>query len=80
MAITRPKDLGFLHEKLYSHSFLDALSGSSASSFFLELKSTTYHGLPSLWISYEEILALMVPFKFTLVRYFLACRSTLEVI
>ncbi|KAL0923362.1 hypothetical protein M5K25_007416 [Dendrobium thyrsiflorum] len=54
-------DPKFLNGMSKSRSFRDALSRVSTSSEFLALKITTHHGLPSLWISDEEMLALATP-------------------
>ncbi|KAH0433254.1 hypothetical protein IEQ34_027061 [Dendrobium chrysotoxum] len=42
-----------------------------------DLKPTTFCGLPSLWISEEEILALPAPLKFALVGFFPSHRLSL---
>ncbi|KAH0460791.1 hypothetical protein IEQ34_008366 [Dendrobium chrysotoxum] len=39
---------------------------------------SAFHGLPSLWISEEEILVLAVPFQFSLVGFFLSWRLSLD--
>ncbi|KAL0909952.1 hypothetical protein M5K25_020866 [Dendrobium thyrsiflorum] len=69
MAVKCLKDPGFLDVSFNSHSFLEAISGTSSDGYFPELKSTIFHGLPSLWISEEEILLLAAPLKFALVFF-----------
>ncbi|KAL0925865.1 hypothetical protein M5K25_004239 [Dendrobium thyrsiflorum] len=59
------KDHGFHNSNTNSISFVDALSDSSLVSF-LDLKYITFRGWSSLWISEDEILALVAPFKFSL--------------
>ncbi|KAH0457713.1 hypothetical protein IEQ34_013028 [Dendrobium chrysotoxum] len=44
----------------------------------LQIKTTTHRGLPSLWISEEEICALAQPLEYALVGKFLNRRSLLE--
>ncbi|KAL0915133.1 hypothetical protein M5K25_015532 [Dendrobium thyrsiflorum] len=70
MASNRLSDPGFLAGKFTSHSFRDVLSGASSRPEFPDLKITSRKGLPSLWISYEEMLALAAPFEFALVEKF----------
>ncbi|KAI0520304.1 hypothetical protein KFK09_007776 [Dendrobium nobile] len=60
----------FLRVSSPSRSFLQALSGSSSSNGFPKLKVSSFRGMPSLWISDEEILDLAVPFQFALVGFF----------
>ncbi|KAL0916697.1 hypothetical protein M5K25_014226 [Dendrobium thyrsiflorum] len=60
-------NLGFLMGKPSSRSFKDALANDSHSSSFPELKISSHRGMPSLWISEGEILALAAPFEFALV-------------
>ncbi|KAH0459014.1 hypothetical protein IEQ34_011828 [Dendrobium chrysotoxum] len=46
-----------------SRSFLEALSVSSSPSVsFPDLKQTSYHGFPALWVSEDEFFALAEPF------------------
>ncbi|KAL0907377.1 hypothetical protein M5K25_021783 [Dendrobium thyrsiflorum] len=66
--------------KFKSRSFRDALSGVSSLSEFPDLKLSSCHGLPALWISDEEMRALAVPFEFTLVGKFSSQRPSLEAI
>ncbi|KAH0469171.1 hypothetical protein IEQ34_002403 [Dendrobium chrysotoxum] len=61
MAVNQLVDPGFLEGSNKSRSFLDSLFGSSPYVRFPDLKSTTFRGIPSLWISEEEILALAAP-------------------
>ncbi|KAH0460425.1 hypothetical protein IEQ34_011088 [Dendrobium chrysotoxum] len=63
-------DPGFFDGKTNSCSFLDALSGDALSVSFVDLKTSTFRGMPSLWISKEKVLALAAPFAFFLVGYF----------
>ncbi|PKU77969.1 hypothetical protein MA16_Dca011589 [Dendrobium catenatum] len=64
MAALRVQDLGFLNGISSSRSFRDAFSGlSPAASAFPDLKISTHQGLPSLWISEVEILALVAQFE-----------------
>ncbi|KAH0451871.1 hypothetical protein IEQ34_019170 [Dendrobium chrysotoxum] len=67
MAMNRMVDPGFLAGSSKLCSFLDALSGNFSNANFPHLKVTSFHGLPSLWISEEEILAIVATFQFTLV-------------
>ncbi|KAH0454457.1 hypothetical protein IEQ34_016381 [Dendrobium chrysotoxum] len=64
-------DPGFLNGKDSIRSFRDDLNGVSSSSIFPDLKVTSHRGLPTLWISKEEVLALAAPFEFALVEKFL---------
>ncbi|KAL0921564.1 hypothetical protein M5K25_008649 [Dendrobium thyrsiflorum] len=80
MAVNRVDDPGFLENKFKSRSFRDALSGVSSSSEFPELKLSSCHGLPTLWISDEEMRDLAVPFEFALVGKFPGRRPSLEAI
>ncbi|XP_028548442.1 uncharacterized protein LOC114578970, partial [Dendrobium catenatum] len=73
-------DPGFLGVSSSSRSFLQALSGSSSSNGFPKLKVSTFRGMPSLWISDDEILALAVPFQFSLVGFFPSKRPSLDYI
>ncbi|KAL0914258.1 hypothetical protein M5K25_014586 [Dendrobium thyrsiflorum] len=59
-------DPGFLESKNSFKSFRDVLATGSSSNNFSDLVHSTHHGLPSLWISEEEILALAAPFEFAL--------------
>ncbi|KAH0451870.1 hypothetical protein IEQ34_019169 [Dendrobium chrysotoxum] len=52
----------FYDDPTKSQFIIEALSGISNDVDFLELKSSSFHGLSSLWISEEEILALAAPF------------------
>ncbi|KAL0909441.1 hypothetical protein M5K25_020313 [Dendrobium thyrsiflorum] len=63
-----------------SRSFIHALMGSSSSATFADLKPTSFRGLPSLWVSEEEVLALATPFSFSLVGYFSNHRLSLDAI
>ncbi|KAI0500235.1 hypothetical protein KFK09_018444 [Dendrobium nobile] len=72
------KDPGFFGGISHSKSFLQALAGSSSS--FPDLKSSTFRGLPALWVSDEEIRALAEPFRFSLVGFFPSKRPPLEAI
>ncbi|KAL0913510.1 hypothetical protein M5K25_016975 [Dendrobium thyrsiflorum] len=62
MVVTRVCDSGVLGGSVKSKSFVDALAGSSTHGGFPELKPSTFHGIPSLWILDDEILALAAPF------------------
>ncbi|KAI0504440.1 hypothetical protein KFK09_015392 [Dendrobium nobile] len=74
-------DPGFLSGSSASRSFRDALTGSSTSnSTFPDLKVSSFRGLPSLWISDEEVLALASSFEFALVGKFPTHRPSLEAI
>ncbi|KAH0464715.1 hypothetical protein IEQ34_004818 [Dendrobium chrysotoxum] len=66
MVVNWLNDLGFLDGKPKSSSFKEALSGASSSPDFLDLNFSTCYGLPSLWISDVELLALAAPFEFAL--------------
>ncbi|KAI0494570.1 hypothetical protein KFK09_024708 [Dendrobium nobile] len=72
------KDPGFFGGISHSKSFLQALAGSSSS--FPDLRPSTFRGLPSLWVSDEEIRDLAVPFRFSLVGFFPSKRPPLDVI
>ncbi|KAH0466612.1 hypothetical protein IEQ34_003850 [Dendrobium chrysotoxum] len=63
-------DSGFLDGPFKSRSILDVLSGSSSDVSFPELKPSSFRGLPSMWISEEEIITLVAPFQFSLVGFF----------
>ncbi|KAH0470307.1 hypothetical protein IEQ34_000030 [Dendrobium chrysotoxum] len=80
MEANRLHDLGFLNARMQYHSFLVALSGSFSLNIFPNLKTMTLCGLPYLWISKEDNLALVAPSKFSLVGKFLACRLPLDLI
>ncbi|KAL0927250.1 hypothetical protein M5K25_001413 [Dendrobium thyrsiflorum] len=80
MAVNRLDDPGFLENNFKSRSFCDALSGVSSLSDFPELKLSSRHGLPALWISDEKMRALAVPFEFALVGKFPGRRPSLEAI
>ncbi|KAH0454283.1 hypothetical protein IEQ34_016207 [Dendrobium chrysotoxum] len=80
MAVNRLNDPGYLNETKNARSFIEALSGASPSQIFPGLKNTTHHGLLSLWISKEEILALVAPFQFALVGKFSGRRPSLDAI
>ncbi|KAH0453055.1 hypothetical protein IEQ34_017379 [Dendrobium chrysotoxum] len=62
-------DPSFLEVSASSRSFLDVLTGSFAVSNFPELRVSSFHGIPSLWISEQEISALAAPFQFSLAVY-----------
>ncbi|KAI0507216.1 hypothetical protein KFK09_013338 [Dendrobium nobile] len=67
MAAPRLSDPSFLNGKIFTRSFKDASHGVSfSSSNFSDLKITSLHGLPALWISEEEVLALVGPLEFAL--------------
>ncbi|KAL0910208.1 hypothetical protein M5K25_021163 [Dendrobium thyrsiflorum] len=78
MAVIRVGDPGFLNGSFKSRSFVDALSGSSSPGCFPELRQCSFRGLPSLWISEEEIMSLSVPFQFALVGFFPTRRPSLD--
>ncbi|KAH0465706.1 hypothetical protein IEQ34_005809 [Dendrobium chrysotoxum] len=59
-------------------SFLDALSVLASFVGFPDLKIATFSGLPSLWISEEEISDLAAPFTFSLVGKFPNHRPPLD--
>ncbi|KAL0910027.1 hypothetical protein M5K25_020954 [Dendrobium thyrsiflorum] len=80
MAVRRVGDPGFLNGSFKSRSFVDALSGSSSSGCFPELRQCSFCGMPLLWISEEEIISLSIPFQFALVGFFLTSRPSLDVI
>ncbi|KAH0455410.1 hypothetical protein IEQ34_015442 [Dendrobium chrysotoxum] len=63
---------------LKSRSFVDALAGSHSNGCFTELLRSSFRGLPSLWISKEEILAFAVPFQYVLIGFFPSRRLTLD--
>ncbi|KAI0501567.1 hypothetical protein KFK09_016512 [Dendrobium nobile] len=50
----------------------------SSSGCFPDLKTTNFRGLPSLWISEEEILALATPLQFALFDFFPSHHPSLE--
>ncbi|KAL0918592.1 hypothetical protein M5K25_010609 [Dendrobium thyrsiflorum] len=56
----------------------EALGGGSLSQDFPDLVRSTHKGLPSLWISKEEILALAMPFEYAFVGKFSVRRPTLD--
>ncbi|KAH0457898.1 hypothetical protein IEQ34_013213 [Dendrobium chrysotoxum] len=76
MAVKRVSDPNFLNGSFRSWSFVDALSGSPSTVCFPELWQCSFRGLPSLWISEEEVLALAVPFQFALVGFFFCIAPT----
>ncbi|KAL0916949.1 hypothetical protein M5K25_014504 [Dendrobium thyrsiflorum] len=78
MSVKRLKDPDFLDISLKSHSFLEAFAGNKSDACFPELKSTVFCGLPSLWISEEEILSLAAPLKFALVGFFPSRQPNLD--
>ncbi|KAI0495640.1 hypothetical protein KFK09_021943 [Dendrobium nobile] len=80
MAVNDVIGPGFLNENSSSGSFLEVLSGASPSAEFPDLRLTTHRGLPSLWISEEEVLALVKPFEFSLIGFFPARRPSLDAI
>ncbi|KAL0928116.1 hypothetical protein M5K25_002357 [Dendrobium thyrsiflorum] len=80
MTAFRVCDPGYLGGSVKSKSFVDALAGSSAHGGFAELKPSTFCGIPSLWISEDEILALVAPFQFALVGFFPSLRLSLDFI
>ncbi|KAH0451419.1 hypothetical protein IEQ34_018718 [Dendrobium chrysotoxum] len=64
----------FLFDLRNSASTLRLLSqGASSSMVFLELRATTYLGLPSLWILENKNEALPSPFEFTLIGFLFDC-------
>ncbi|KAI0497572.1 hypothetical protein KFK09_020803 [Dendrobium nobile] len=71
-------DHGFLGISNPSRSFLQVLSGSSASNDFPKLRVSSFRGMHSLWISDDEIEALTVPFQFALVGFFPTKRPSLD--
>ncbi|KAL0928477.1 hypothetical protein M5K25_000361 [Dendrobium thyrsiflorum] len=79
MAVKQVNDPGFLNDSFKSRSFVDALSGSPSSGF-PNLRQCTFHGLPSLWISEDEILALAAPFQYALVGFFSSLRPSMDAI
>ncbi|PKU68755.1 hypothetical protein MA16_Dca014225 [Dendrobium catenatum] len=78
MAPIKLRDPGFFGGISHSKSFLQALAGSSSS--FPDLRPSTFRGLPSLWVSDEEIRDLAVPFRFSLVGFFPSKRPPLDAI
>ncbi|KAH0466557.1 hypothetical protein IEQ34_003795 [Dendrobium chrysotoxum] len=80
MAVRRVSDPDFLIGLFKSRSFVDALYGSPSSGCFPELRHCSFRGLPSLWISKEEIMALSIPFQFALAGFFPTRRPSLDVI
>ncbi|KAI0500784.1 hypothetical protein KFK09_019001 [Dendrobium nobile] len=72
------KDPDFFRGISHSKSFLQALAGSSSS--FPDLRSSTFRGLPSLWVSDEKIRDLAIPFRFSLVGLFPSKRPPLDAI
>ncbi|KAH0460337.1 hypothetical protein IEQ34_011000 [Dendrobium chrysotoxum] len=78
MVVNRLVDADFLNGPIKSQSFRDALASPSLDAWFTDLKSTSYRGLPSLWIFKEEILALVAPLHFALVGFFPSRRPSLE--
>ncbi|KAI0499219.1 hypothetical protein KFK09_020122 [Dendrobium nobile] len=78
MVVRWVADPGFLDGSFKSRSFVEALSSSSSSASFPKLRHATYRGLPSLWISKEEIFALSKPFQFALVSFFPTKRLSLD--
>ncbi|KAH0467727.1 hypothetical protein IEQ34_002760 [Dendrobium chrysotoxum] len=76
----RVEDPDFLNGSFKSRSFVDALSSSLSPGCFPELRQGSFHGLPLLWISEEEIRALSVPFQFALVGFFPMQRASLDAI
>ncbi|KAI0501871.1 hypothetical protein KFK09_016816 [Dendrobium nobile] len=80
MAVRRVEDPGFLVSSFKSKSFAEALSGSVSSERFPDLRHGSFRGLPSLWISEEEICALSLPFQFALVGFFPTKRPFLDAI
>ncbi|KAL0913285.1 hypothetical protein M5K25_016733 [Dendrobium thyrsiflorum] len=78
MATKRFADLGFLDGSVKSRSFVEALSGSSSDNRFPDVKISSFRGLPSLWISEQEIRALAAPFQFALVGFFPFKRPSLD--
>ncbi|KAL0927253.1 hypothetical protein M5K25_001416 [Dendrobium thyrsiflorum] len=77
MAALRHVDPGFLAGSSMSRSFVEALSGSSSSSSFPDLKQSTFSGFPALMVSEEEFFALAEPFRFSLVGFFPSKRPSL---
>lgn len=58
-------------------SFLEALYGTSSSSFS-DLRTSTFCGLSSLWIFDQEIKVLVTPFQFALLGFFPIKRPFLD--
>ncbi|PKU76527.1 hypothetical protein MA16_Dca001131 [Dendrobium catenatum] len=71
-------DPNFFGGVSHSKSFLQALAGSTSS--FPDLRLSNFRGLPSLWVSDEEIMDLAEPFRFSLVGFFPLKRPPLEAI
>ncbi|KAL0909747.1 hypothetical protein M5K25_020643 [Dendrobium thyrsiflorum] len=59
---------GPLRSKSSERLFIEIFSGTSPISFW-DLKTTTHHGMASLWISEEEIVALAAHFEYSLVEF-----------
>ncbi|PKU85437.1 hypothetical protein MA16_Dca003176 [Dendrobium catenatum] len=78
MAPNKLRDPGFLGGFSYSRSFLEALVGTSSSSSYPYFRTSTFRGLPSLWISDQEIKDLATPFQFSLVGFFPSKRPSLD--
>ncbi|KAL0906769.1 hypothetical protein M5K25_025289 [Dendrobium thyrsiflorum] len=70
--------LVFWMDHLNRGFFVDALYGSASFVCFPELRQCSFRGMPSLWISEEEIMSLAVPFQFALVGFFPMCRPSLD--
>ncbi|KAL0926198.1 hypothetical protein M5K25_002408 [Dendrobium thyrsiflorum] len=79
MAVKRVIDHDFLNDSFKSRSFGDALSGLPSSGF-PDLRQCSFRGLPFLWISENEILALATPFQYALVSFFPLCRLSVDAI
>ncbi|KAL0912844.1 hypothetical protein M5K25_016254 [Dendrobium thyrsiflorum] len=62
----RLNDPYFLNGKIASRSFTEALSGTFPIAFS-DMNTMTNHGMSSLWISEEKILALAGPFKYSFI-------------
>ncbi|PKU68744.1 hypothetical protein MA16_Dca014214 [Dendrobium catenatum] len=71
-------DPGFLDGSFKSRSFLEALAGCSSVGGFSDLKPSSFRGLPSLWISEDEINALALSFIFSLSGFFPSKRPSLD--
>ncbi|KAL0918241.1 hypothetical protein M5K25_010239 [Dendrobium thyrsiflorum] len=78
MAVNRHVDPDFLVGSTMSRSFVEALSGSSSSSSFPDLKPSFFRGFPALLVSEEEFFALAEPFRFSLVGFFPSKCPSLE--
>ncbi|KAL0903863.1 hypothetical protein M5K25_025919 [Dendrobium thyrsiflorum] len=76
MAPNRLCDSNFLGGSHHSRSFVEALAASFVS--FPDLRTSTFRGLPSLWISNLEINELAIPFQFSLVGFFPSKRPSLD--